>query len=129
LANYEPGRPEMKPDVIAQTLQLEKERAKMAENAAAAQGGNILLEQPGQAPIALNNKQVVDILQNLQSDVASRDKEIMRLNHEYQEVLEKYEALQREHNALKAALHPNVPATGPTPVSGPATPDTETIYV
>jgi len=30
LENYAPGRPEMKPDVIAQTLQLEKERAKMA---------------------------------------------------------------------------------------------------
>ena len=124
LANYEPGRPEMKPDVIAQTLQLEKERAKMAENAAAAQGGgNIVLEQPGQAPIALNNKQVVEILQNLQSDLASRDKEIMRLNHEYQEVLEKYEALQREHAAMKAALQDDATATAT------ATPDTETIYV
>lgn len=128
LANYEPGRPEMKPDVIAQTLQLEKERAKMAENAAAAQGGgNIVLEQPGQAPIALNNKQVVDILQNLQSDLASRDKEIMRLNHEYQEVLEKYEALQREHAAMKAALQDDATATATATAS--ATPDTETIYV
>lgn len=126
LANYEPGRPEMKPDVIAQTLQLEKDRAKMAENAAAAQGGgNIVLEQPGQAPIALNNKQVVEILQNLQSDVASRDKEIMRLNHEYQEVLEKYEALQREHAAMKAALQDDATATA----TETATPDTETIYV
>lgn len=126
LANYEPGRPEMKPDVIAQTLQLEKERAKMAENAAAAQGGgNIVLEQPGQAPIALNNKQVVDILQNLQSDLASRDKEIMRLNHEYQEVLEKYEALQREHAAMKAALQDDATAT----TTATTTPDTETIYV
>ena len=128
LANYEPGRPEMKPDVIAQTLQLEKDRAKMAENAAAAQGGgNIVLEQPGQAPIALNNKQVVDILQNLQSDLASRDKEIMRLNHEYQEVLEKYEALQREHAAMKAALQDEPDATGTGTAT--ATPDTETIYV
>ena len=130
LANYEPGRPEMKPDVIAQTLQLEKERAKMAENAAAAQGGgNIVLEQPGQAPIALNNKQVVEILQNLQSDVASRDKEIMRLNHEYQEVLEKYEALQREHAAMKVALQDEPDATGTGTATATATPDTETIYV
>ena len=141
LANYEPGRPEMKPDVIAQTLQLEKDRAKMAENAAAAGGGNIVLEQPGQAPIALNNKQVVDILQNLQSDVASRDKEIMRLNHEYQEMLEKYEALQREHIAVKAALQAQAEADAATRAAsapdadaiahGTATtiPDTETIYV
>jgi len=142
LANYEPGRPEMKPDVIAQTLQLEKDRAKMAENAAAAGGGNIVLEQPGQAPIALNNKQVVDILQNLQSDIASRDKEIMRLNHEYQEMLEKYEALQREHIAVKAALQTQAEADAETRADADAisngaaaagaantTPDTETIYV
>jgi hypothetical protein len=128
LANYEPGRPEMKPDVIAQTLQLEKERAKMAENAAAAQGGgNIVLEQPGQAPVALNNKQVVDILQNLQSDLASRDKEIIRLNHEYQEVLEKYEALQRDHTVLKAALQSETDAR--VDAATATTPDTETIYV
>jgi hypothetical protein len=38
LEDYAPGRPDMKPDVIAQTLQLEKERAKMAEDAAAAGG-------------------------------------------------------------------------------------------
>jgi regulator of replication initiation timing len=140
LANYEPGRPEMKPDVIAQTLQLEKDRAKMAENAAAAAGGgNIVLEQPGQAPIALNNKQVIDILQNLQSDVASRDKEIMRLNHEYQEMFEKYEALQREHIAVKAALQTQAEAEAETRAAPAAdavahgtattTPDTETIYV
>jgi regulator of replication initiation timing len=142
LANYEPGRPEMKPDVIAQTLQLEKDRAKMAENAAAAGGGNIVLEQPGQAPIALNNKQVVDILQNLQSDIASRDKEIMRLNHEYHEMLEKYEALQREHIAVKAALQTQADAEAATRADADAisngaaaagaantTPDTETIYV
>jgi regulator of replication initiation timing len=141
LANYEPGRPEMKPDVIAQTLQLEKDRAKMAENAAAAAGGgNIVLEQPGQAPIALNNKQVIDILQNLQSDVASRDKEIMRLNHEYQEMFEKYEALQREHIAVKAALQTQAEAEAEAATRAAAadavahgtattTPDTETIYV
>lgn len=96
LEKYEPGRPEMKPDVIAQTLQLEKERAKMAQDAAATNGGNIVLQQPGQPPIALNNKQVVDILQSLQSDVASRDKEIARLNSEYHALMQKYEALQKD---------------------------------
>lgn len=136
LANYEPGRPEMKPDVIAQTLQLEKDRAKMAEEAAAASGGgNIVLQQDGQPPITLTNKQVVDILQNLQSDVASRDKEIMRLNHEYHEMLEKYDALQREHTAVKAALQSQVATAASLPLQVPVpdtvtTPaDTETIYV
>jgi Glycosyl transferase family 2 len=92
LEKYEPGRPEMKPDVIAQSLQLEKERAKMAEQSP----GNIVLQHPGQPPVTLNNKQIVDIIQALQNDVASRDQEIARLNQEYQILQEKYQALQEE---------------------------------
>ena len=103
LANYEPGRPEMKPDVIAQTLQLEKERAKMAQDAAATGGGgNIVLQQDGQPPVTLNNKQIVDILQALQNDVASRDQEIARLNREYHMLHEKYQALQKAHAEAEA---------------------------
>jgi hypothetical protein len=92
LENYEPGRPEMKPDVIAQSLQLEKERAKMVDQSP----GNIVLQHPGQPPVTLNNKQIVDILQALQNDVVSRDHEIARLNQEYQILQEKYQALQEE---------------------------------
>ena len=77
LENYAPGRPDMKPDVIAQTIQLEKERSQMAEQAAAAGGGGgggggggqIILQQPGQQPIAINNEQVVQVIQQLQSEV------------------------------------------------------------
>ncbi len=89
LENYAPGRPEMKPDVIAQTLQLEKDREKMMteRNAAAAAGGGggsgqIVLQQPGKDPIALTNEQVIQIIQNLQSDMASRDKRIEELTAE-----------------------------------------------
>ena len=96
LEDYAPGRPEMKPDVIAQTLQLEKERAKMAEDAAAAgggPGGKIILQQEGQPPVTLNNQQVVQILQNLQVDVEARNKEIAQLKSEYAVLLQKYELL------------------------------------
>jgi hypothetical protein len=124
LEKYEPGRPEMKPDVIAQTLQLEKERAKMAEDAAATGGGNIILQQPGQAPVTLNNKQIVDILQALQNDVTSRDQEIARLNREYQLLYDKYQALQKEKQ-------PIMPIPTPTTPTEPenATTEPETIYV
>ena len=82
LENYAPGRPEMKPDVIAQTRQLEKDREKMAADAAArggGGGGQIVIQQPGKEPVALTNEQVIQIIQNLQSDVASRDKKIGEL--------------------------------------------------
>ena len=143
LEKYEPGRPEMKPDVIAQTLQLEKERAKMAEDAAAAGGGgNIVLQQPGQPPVTLNNKQVVDILQALQNDVASRDQEIARLKHEYKELQEKNESLQKvQAKAVAAALAEMTAAPAPAPAPAESTNhdadadadadanETETIYV
>jgi hypothetical protein len=89
LENYAPGRPEMKPDVIAQTLQLEKDREKMMADRNAAGGGGggggggqIVLQQPGKDPIALTNDQVIQIIQNLQSDMASRDKRIDELTAE-----------------------------------------------
>ena len=125
LADYEPGRPEMKPDVIAQTLQLEKEREKMAANAAAAGGGGqIILQQPGQAPVTLNNQQVVQILQQLQKDVDERNQEIANLKE--------------ENRQLKEQLAQSTPALAPSPVpavvttpatTSQASTDTETIYV
>lgn len=122
LEDYAPGRPDMKPDVIAQTLQLEKERAKMAADAAAANGGgNIVLQQPGQQAITLNNQQVVQILQNLQSEVETQKTEIGRLTYENSELARKYELLQKE-----------LAAAAPAPAAAPAAPDDtipETIYV
>jgi hypothetical protein len=101
LEDYAPGRPEMKPDVIEQTRKLEMERAKMVEDAAAAAGagggagagGQILLQQPGQPPVALNNQQVVEIIQKLQVDVDERNKVIEQLREEYQLLQSKYELL------------------------------------
>jgi len=126
LANYEPGRPEMKPDVIAQTLQLEKEREKMAQHAAATGGGgNIVLQQDGQPPVTLNNKQIVDILQALQNDVASRDQEIARLNRKYTMLHEKYQALQKAQAAATAVAAEEAVAAS----TNTADSISETIYV
>ena len=126
LEDYAPGRPEMKPDVIAQTLQLEKDRAKMAEAAAAAGGGGkIVLQQAGQPPIELNNQQVVQILQNLQVEVDSQKKEIERLTCEN-------EALRQKCADAYAAAAATAPADAAAPAdvadAAPAA-DTETIYV
>jgi hypothetical protein len=96
LENYAPGRPEMKPDVIAQTRQMEKDREKMMADAAAraggggGAGGQIIIQQPGKDPVALTNEQVIQIIQNLQSDVASRDKQIF-------EMTEQINALKQNH--------------------------------
>jgi hypothetical protein len=131
LAKYEPGRPEMKPDVIAQTLQLEKERAKMAEDAAAGSGGNVILQNPGQPPVTLNNKQIVEIIQALQNDVASRDQEIARLNKEYQTLELKYKVLQHEKltTATTTLKMPTAEVSQNTANNSSHSMEPETIYV
>jgi hypothetical protein len=118
LVDYAPGRPEMKPDVIAQTLQLEKDREKMAADAAAANGGGqIVLQQPGQPPVTLNNQQVVQILQQLQKDLDERNQEVAKLKEENRELREKYEKIteQKSTSTLPPSTTPN--------------PDSTTIYV
>lgn len=102
LENYAPGRPEMKPDVIEQTRQLEKDREKMMADAAArgggagGNGGQIIIQQPGKEPVALTNEQVIQIIQNLQSDVASRDKQIG-------DMMEQINALKQERGTATTA--------------------------
>jgi hypothetical protein len=124
LENYAPGRPEMKPDVIAQTIQLEKERAKMAEDAAAAAanggggGGQIILQQPGQQPVALNNEQVVQIIQQLQTDVDQRNKELAQMKEEYRVLQSKYDLLLQTQSANSS-----------TNMNTPNTNSSETIYM
>ncbi len=76
LKDYEPGRPEMKPDVMAQTARMEQERRKMTEQAARdtpATNGSILMHVPGKDPVALTNDQVIGLIH-------SQKEEIERLN-------------------------------------------------
>ena len=124
LEDYAPGRPEMKPDVIAQTLQLERDRAKMAADAAAAGGGGgggqIILQQPGEAPVTLNNQQIVQIMQKLQTDLEARNNEIAQLQEENRELKE-----QLFHERLRAQAQASATATAPPPASASATPPSE----
>lgn len=73
LENYAPGRPDMKPDVLKQIKAIEEKRDKMIEDAKAAQKTNtgIMLQQPGKEPLQLSSEQVVQIVKDLQTKVAS----------------------------------------------------------
>ena len=135
LEDYAPGRPEMKPDVIAQTRQLEIDREKMMADAAAkgqgggGGGGQIILQQPGKDPVTLTNEQVIQIIQNLQSEVSSRDNQINEMMTELNslkqsntptagistdgtieatvvenDILERYEQLLQENRELRRQL-------------------------
>ena len=70
LANYQPGCPEMKPDVMKQIKKMEADREKELE---AIKNGNgdsgIVIQQPGQAPRTLNQNEVVQLMQQQQQAI------------------------------------------------------------
>ena len=102
LKYYEPGLPKMKPDVIKQTAELEKNMIAIMKQQQQQQqqqqqpdntgGGTIIMHQEGKEPVALTNDQVVNIIQVQQAQVkeltakvaelqADRDKLERSLSH------------------------------------------------
>lgn len=73
LEAYAPGKPEMKPDVIKQTKELEQTLIRMQEQEQQQQQNGsapaILMHQEGKEPIALTNDQVLTIIQTQQAEV------------------------------------------------------------
>ena len=61
LEKYEPGNPRMKPDVLKQIAEIEKDRDKMMQEEMA-KSGQIMLNQPGKAPVPMTMQQIADLL-------------------------------------------------------------------
>jgi len=69
LKNYQPGDPSNKPDVLKQIKEIEEERKKMAMQQSNGQAqGQIILNQNGKQ-VALNNEQIVQIMQKQQEQL------------------------------------------------------------
>ena len=85
LENYDPGKPAMKPDVLQQIIKIEETRRKHAESMVQ---NPIMLQKPGEQPKAMNNKEVVDIMNQLRQKgeelaniLQQRDSEISMLKN------------------------------------------------
>ena len=89
IADYSPGKPCMKPDVLEQMIKIEENRRKQAESAASrgGQNGQIVIQQDGKEPVTLNNDKVVELLKHQQSQL--------------QQMKEAFESLSQEHMKLK----------------------------
>ena len=72
LDKYDPGKPEMKPDVLKQIKEIEAKRAQMIKEheEAQKQNGPIMLNREGHPPIQLTNMQVVQILDQHKKQIA-----------------------------------------------------------
>lgn len=84
LDKYDPGKPEMKPDVLKQIKEIEAKRAQMIkdyEEKQQSQNGPIMLTREGQPPVQLTNQQVVQIMgQHKQQilDLTKKNEELQR---------------------------------------------------
>lgn len=87
LAKYEPGEAKMKPDVLAQIKKIDAERAKMAQQQAAGApaAGQIMLERPGQPPLALSNNDIVHLVKQQQGHIEQLNKRIGELEQMLQQ--------------------------------------------
>ena len=81
LTNYEPGEAKMKPDVLKQIAEIEKEREIIKEqlNKQATSGnGPIMLQRPGEEPIQLSNQEVVNMLLQQQNVINELNKKLQQ---------------------------------------------------
>ena len=85
LEKYEPGEPKMKPDVLKQIIEIEKDRARMIseENA---KSGQIIMQQPGKEPVPLNPGQIVELIKNQQTQLETLSKTAQQLDQMNQQL-------------------------------------------
>ena len=78
LEKYAPGLPTYKPDVLLQIKEIEKKREEMAkvEMAKNAENGQIMMNRPGQEPVKLSNKEVVELITQQQQQIQQYKKQL-----------------------------------------------------
>tara|TARA_R110002072_G_scaffold76776_2_gene179788 strand:- start:2331 stop:3461 length:1131 start_codon:yes stop_codon:yes gene_type:complete len=82
LANYAPGDPENKPDVLKQIKEIEAERAKMIQQQQQS-GGQIMITKDGQQ-IPLKNDDIIQILQGQQKQLGEQQEQLKKLVEQLQ---------------------------------------------
>ncbi len=113
LKYYEPGRPNMKPDVLKQIKEIEEKREKMKQEMLEKQkeNGPIILNRP-EGQVQLSNKQVVEIIKQQQGEIEKMKQdrvEIDRLSglmkHKLVELHNKSVTLRKEKEAIEQEKH------------------------
>lgn len=109
LKYYEPGRPEMKPDVLEQIKEIEAKREAMKQDMLEKQkeNGPIILNRP-EGPVQLSNKQVVEIIKQQQGEIekmkqekAEMDRLAELMKHKLVELHNRTVSLRKEKEAIE----------------------------
>lgn len=123
LEKYEPGNPSMKPDVIIQIAQIEKEREKMMQEENE-KHGKIMLNQPGKPPVSMTMTQIAELLTK-QCEMLSKQGEQI---HAYERRIDELENINRN---LQKLILEKTTQKGNDVVYGPELPksqDIKTLY-
>jgi hypothetical protein len=104
LKGYEPGEPKMKPDVLIQIKQIEKDREAMMQQQQQ-QSQQIMMERPGQPPVALSTQDVVNMIKQQQSQIGELTARIAELENiskaSQLQLMERNDKISKLQNDLK----------------------------
>jgi hypothetical protein len=75
LDKYDPGKPEMKPEVLEQIKEIEAKRAQMMKDAQAQQNAPIVLQREGQPPLTLTTPQIIQIINQHKEEIEQLKKQ------------------------------------------------------
>ena len=109
LKNYEPGLPNMKPDVLKQMKEIEIKREKMIKEMQDKQkNGPIMINEPGKESRQLTNPEIVQIIQSNQQIIQTLSKEkeelnktLMGIQSQLIEISMKADSLEKENKLIK----------------------------
>jgi glycosyltransferase involved in cell wall biosynthesis len=129
LEKYEPGNPKMKPDVLKQIAEIEKDREKMMQEEMA-KNGQIMLNEPGKKPVPMSMTQVAELLSK-QGEMLAKQGEQLQV---YERRISELEVINR--NLQKLLMEKSGPKEVKKPstlqemntVYGPALPPTNLVY-
>ncbi len=111
LKNYEPGMPNMKPDVLKQMADLEKERQEMMKKVSQNPNGPIMMNVPGKSPKQLSNQEVVQLIQeqqqtiqNLNNDRVNMQNNMISMQNQLIQLSITLKKFEEDNNNLKPGL-------------------------
>lgn len=103
LEKYEPGHPRMKPDVLKQIAEIEKDRDRIMQEENA-KNGQIMLNQPGKPPVALTIPQVAELLSKQGEQIQKYEKHIMEIENTNQVLQRRIMEIENINQVLQKAV-------------------------
>ena len=108
LANYSPGEPSMKPDVLKQIKEIEEQRRNMMANQPNAQAPAFMINEPGKPPMPISHNDVIMLINKQLEDIKTL--------HQKNEMLENMVAnLQKKISQMNSGSVSNTESVFPPP--------------